>query len=256
MAEDDIARVFPGHVFELRGHLRADSAEPFHVPAVRGLHERVAAANRPRALGDDDDAELGAECVALADGIGDAFEIERNLRNQDRVCPAGDAGVQGDPSGVASHHFDDDDALVGFGSRVQPVDRIGCELHGGVESEAARRPDDVVVDGLGNADDRNPLQVELVRDAERSVAADDDERVEAHLVEGVDDAVRIVDLPVRRIDRILEWVAVIGRAENRAAQPQDAGDVCGVSTRVRDGSSRPSKLSSSPTTLMPACRRT
>ena len=104
----------------------------------------------------------------------------------------------------------------------------------GVETETARRADDVVVDRLRHADDGNAFQVELVRDAERAVAADHDERLQAHLVKRVDDAIRIVDLAFRRVDRILERVAVIGRAEDGPAQAQDAGDV----VRRQDAGSR------------------
>ena len=37
-----------------------------------------------------------------------------------------------------------------------------------------------------------PQLVELVGDGQRAVAADDDQRVEAHLVEHLDDAIRVV----------------------------------------------------------------
>ena len=187
----------------------------------------TAAADRLGAFGDDDDAELRAERLALANRGRDLFGIVGNLRQQDHVGAAGDAGLQRDPAGVAAHHFDDHDALVRFRRRVQPIDRIGRKRHRGIETETARRPDDVVVDGLRHADDGNALQIELVRDAQRSVAADHDERLQAHLVKGVDDAIRIVDLAFGRVDRILERVAVIGRAEDGAAEAQDAGDVLG-----------------------------
>ena len=54
------------------------------------------------------------------------------------------------------------------------------------------RADDVVVDGLGHADERNARLAELVGDGERAVAADDDQRVEPHLVEHLDDALGVV----------------------------------------------------------------
>ena len=78
---------------------------------------------------------------------------------------------------------------------------------------------------FGHADDGDALQVELVRDAERAVAADDDQRVQPHLVERLDHPIRVVDLALGRVDRVLERVAVVGGAEDGAAQPQDAGDV-------------------------------
>jgi hypothetical protein len=73
-----------------------------------------------------------------------------------------------------AHHLDDDDAAVRFGGRVQPIDRFGREADARVETEAARRAVDVVVDRLRDADERDALLVELVRDGERAVAADAD----------------------------------------------------------------------------------
>ena len=69
--------------------------------------------------------------------------------------------------------------------------------------------------------------------AERAVAADDDERVEAELVKVLDDARRVVDLSVARRHGIGERVAAIGGAENRAAEAQNAGDVLGHQARAR-----------------------
>ena len=94
-----------------------------------------------------------------------------------------------------------------------------------VEPEAVRRADDVVVDRLRHADDRHAALAELVRDRQRAVAADDDERAEPHLVEHLDDAIGVVADAFRGRDRIRERIAAVGRAENRAAETQDAGDV-------------------------------
>ena len=98
-------------------------------------------------------------------------------------APPATPRVQRDPAGVAPHHLDDHDAAVGFGGRVQAIDRVGREADRGVEAEAAGRPVDVVVDRLRHADERDALLVELVGDGQRAVAADADERVEPHLLE-------------------------------------------------------------------------
>ena len=87
--------------------------------------------------------------------LGDQGDVERNLRNQNRVGAAGDAGVQRDPAGVAPHHFGHHDPAVRLGRRVQPVDGIGGEGHRRVEAETVGRADDVVVDGLRDADQRD-----------------------------------------------------------------------------------------------------
>ncbi len=119
-------------------------------------------------------------------------EIERNFRDQDRVGATGHTGIEGNPPSVTPHHFDHDDSSMGLGGRVQAIDRIGRKRHGRVETEAVRRADDVVVDGLGHADDGNAATAELVSDGERAVAADDDERAETHLVEHLDASIRVI----------------------------------------------------------------
>ena len=55
--------------------------------------------------------------------------------------------------GVATHHLDDHHAVVALGRRVQPVDRIGRDLHRGVEAEREVGRRQVVVDRLRHADD-------------------------------------------------------------------------------------------------------
>ena len=106
---------------------------------------------------------------------------------------------------------------------MEAVDGFGRERHGRVEAEAARGADDVVVDGLGHAHDRNALQIELVSNGQRPVAADDDERIEAHLLEGLDYAIGIVCLPNR--GRVLEGISLVRGAEDCAPQSEDPGDV-------------------------------
>ena len=181
-----------------------------------------AAALRRRAFRDHDDAEPGTPLVAIADALGHLVEVVRNLRHQDHVGAARHAGVQRDPARVAAHHLDDHDAAMRFGRRVQPIDRVGREAHRGVEAETARGPDDVVVDRLRDADERDPLLVELVRDRECSVAADAHERIEAGLLEHLHDAIGVIEGPLRRRDGFRKRIAAVDRAEDRAAEPEDA----------------------------------
>ena len=135
--------------------------------------------------------------------------------------------MQRDPAGIAPHYLDDHDALVRLGRRVQAVNGQRREVHGRVKAEATGCADNVVVDRLGDTDDGNALQVELVGNAERAVAADHHQGIQAHLVEGVDDLVRVIDLALWGIGGILKRVAVIRGAENGAAESQDAGHVAG-----------------------------
>ena len=164
VTEHDAPRFLAGQRLELGGDECADAAQPFG-DRRRPFRTTTAAAHRLRALGDHDDAEAGAIGVPCLDAFGDLRQIERNLRNQDDVGAAGDAGIEGNPARVAAHDLDDHDAVVRFGGRVQPVDGVGREADRGVEAERVRRFDDVVVDGLGDADERDAALRELVGDA-------------------------------------------------------------------------------------------
>ncbi len=134
---------------------------------------------RRRALGDDDDREAAAALVAAAQVRDDLLDVERPLGHEDRVGAAGDARVRGDPAGVAAHHLDDHHAVVRLGGRVQAVDRVGDDLHGRLEAERHVGAAEVVVDRLRHADDRHAVAVQAQRDAERVLAADRDQRVDA-----------------------------------------------------------------------------
>src|SRR6266545_395924 len=108
---------------------------------------------------------------------------------------------------------------------MQAIDRIGGKADRGVEAETAGRSVDVVVDRLRHADQWYALLVELVRDGQRPIAADADERVESHLLEHLHDTVAIVERAVWRDDRFDERIASIDRGENRAAESKDPRDI-------------------------------
>ena len=115
--------------------------------------------------------------------------------------------------GVATHHLDDECAVVRLGRGVQAVDRLGRDVDRGVEAERVVGGRQVVVDGLGHADDMHAAGEQLGRNAEGVFATDSDERIDAELVEvGRDRLEPAVDL------------GRVGarRAEDRATARQDA----------------------------------
>ena len=115
----------------------------------------------------------GGACSRLAEFV----DVEGDLGDQHRGGAAGDARVGGDPARVAAHHLDDHHPVVALGGGVQSVDRVGRDLDGGVEAERHVGADDVVVDRLRHADDRQSVfLVQPAGDAERAVAADHDQR--------------------------------------------------------------------------------
>ena len=101
-----------------------------------------------RALGDDDDREVRAALVAVRDAVADLVDVERLLGDEDDVGAAGEPGVRRDPARVPAHHLDDHHAVVALGGRVQAVDRVGRDLHRGVEAEREVGGREVVVDRL------------------------------------------------------------------------------------------------------------
>ena len=68
---------------------------------------------------------------------------------------------------------------MGLRRGVQPVDRVGGDLHRGVKAEGALGETDVVVDRLGHADDRHPHLGKLVGTRETALATDHHEPADA-----------------------------------------------------------------------------
>ena len=76
-------------------------------------------------LGHDDDAEELSPLPALEDLTADLIHVEGEFRDEDDVGAAGEAPLDGDPAGVTAHDLDDHDPVMGFGRRVEPVERLG-----------------------------------------------------------------------------------------------------------------------------------
>ena len=105
------------------------------------------------ALRDDHNTEITAAGVAQPNLLRNFLNVERKLGNQDYVRTASHAAVDGNPSRVAPHDFDDHHAIVGLGSSVDAVNSFGHYVDGGVEAEAVISAGKVVVNGLGDAYD-------------------------------------------------------------------------------------------------------
>ena len=129
-------------------------------------------------FGHHDDAEALSSPSAVADGLGDALGIVRDFGNEDHVGPAGDARAQGQPAGPMAHDLDHDDPIVAGGRGMEPVDRLGGDAQGRVETEGDVGPRDVVVDGLGQGDDVEPRLLQPQGVLLGAAAADADDGVE------------------------------------------------------------------------------
>jgi hypothetical protein len=106
-----------------------------------------------------------------------------DLRQQDHVAAAVDAGVQCDPAGVPPHHLEHHDPLVAGGGGVEPVERVGGARDRGIEAEREGGGTQVVVDRLRHAHHRQAVLEQLLGDGERPVAADADEPADGELTD-------------------------------------------------------------------------
>ena len=86
--------------------------------------------------------------------------------------------MQGQPTGVASHHLANNDASVAAGGRMQAIKGIGCGGHGRLEPEGEIGALDIIIDCLGNPDTGDAGFEKRCRATHRPVATDDDQRVE------------------------------------------------------------------------------
>ena len=93
MAEHDVARFLSGFFLQLGRDHGADATKPLEMAAASLLEQGHRAAQWLGAFGDDDDAELRAEALALAQALDDLVNVVADLRNQDDVGAARHTGV-------------------------------------------------------------------------------------------------------------------------------------------------------------------
>ena len=175
---------------------------------------------RDRALGDRQDRELLAALVALLDGRADAVKVVGDLGEQDDVRTRGDTGGERQPADLVAHDFDDEDAAVGGGCRVDLVDGGRRDVDRALVTECEVRAPDIVVDRLRKVDDVEPFLAEEVRGLLGAVAAQDDQAVEAKLVVVLLHGFDLVESVHVRLAHELERLA--GGPDDRAAASQDA----------------------------------
>ena len=174
-------------------------------------------------LGHGDDGEVGAFAGAALHSVADTVDVVGLLGQQDDVCTAGDAGIEGQPAGLVAHDLDAHDAAVAAGGGVDAVDDLSGDVHGGVEAEGDVGAVDVVVDGLGQADDVQTLLGEEVGRLVGAVAAEAEQTVELGVLVGLFHGRDLVDLVLFHHAHQLEGGAL--GSEDGAAQRQDAAEI-------------------------------
>src|SRR5712692_12055676 len=103
------------------------------------------------------------------------LDIEFVLRNDAAIGSAGHGRKHSGETRVTAENFDDHETLVGAGRGAETVDHLNGARDAGAEADAVVSAGDVIVHGLGNADDFEPFFVETNTVAERVVAANGDE---------------------------------------------------------------------------------
>ena len=170
-----------------------------------------------------DDGEVGTLLGAALHRTADAVDVVGHFGQQDDVCAAGDAGIEGQPAGLVAHDLDAHHAAVAACGGVDAVDDVGGDVHSGVEAEGDVGAVDVVVDGLGQADDVQALLREKVGGLVGAVAAQAEQTVELCVLIGLLHGCDLVDLVFFHNAHQLEGGAL--GAQNGAAQRQDAPEV-------------------------------
>ncbi|EKD33862.1 MAG: hypothetical protein ACD_75C02569G0001, partial [uncultured bacterium] len=156
------------------------------------------------------------------------FHVEGNFRDENHIGPAGNAGIQGNPSGVAAHDFDHHDPVMGFRRGMKLIQGFGGGGYRGIEAEGTIRLLQVVVDGFRHTDHRHSLEGEFMGDIETPVAPDGDVAIKAHSVEIPQDLVRYVDylnFSGQILYRSGKRIALTGRAKDRPSGRIDALDI-------------------------------
>src|SRR5438477_10636496 len=106
--------------------------------------------------------------------LADAGDSEGVLRHKHNVSAARYATVSGNPTRVTTHDLYDHHSVMRLRSRVQPINSICNNAHGGIEAERKIRAANVVVDCFGNADERKIVVAPDVQcGRERALAAYD-----------------------------------------------------------------------------------
>ena len=185
------------------------------------------------ALGHRDDGEVGALLSAALYGVADAVDVVGHFGQQDDVRAARDAGVEGQPASLVAHDLDAHHAAVAACSGMDAIDNVGGDVHSGVEAEGDVGAVDVVVDGLGQADDVQPLLREEVGGLVGAVAAEAEQTIKLCVLIGLLHGRDLVDLVLFDHPHQFEGGAL--GAQNGAAQRQDAPEIVLVHLFVVSG---------------------
>ena len=187
----DVARHLP---LEPLAEPRPDVAELGVAPRVRSRLLDVLLASTLRET-DNRVALRGQKALDVLHHPVGSLHRKRNLGNEAHVHASRcQRRVHGNEAGLAAHELDHADAVERrLGLDRGRLDSLLRLLHGSVEPEGFVDVQNVIVDGFGDADDRNlkasfgALGADRVRPGVASVTADDKHHVDPLLLDGIDD---------------------------------------------------------------------
>jgi hypothetical protein len=131
---------------------------------------------RSRAFRSDNHSAKVTGRFARIDYARDFSVIERDFGNQNNIGAPGNTALQRDPSGVTSHHFDDNDTPMTSRRSVQPIQGVHHHINRRIETERGSRRFEIVVDRLRYANAVDPGLLQLLRGHQRPVATNNDQR--------------------------------------------------------------------------------
>src|SRR6267143_58979 len=144
-------------------------------PLVRG---------QARALGYQHDRVAARILVAVvSEQFCEVFDLDSVLGDHAPIGGACHRRQQRGEAGVAAEDLDHEKALVRTRRRAQAVRELDRPRHAGAEADAVVGPEDVVVHRLRNGDDIHALVVQPFAVAERVVAPDRNQDVDADVLE-------------------------------------------------------------------------
>src|SRR5438876_1706704 len=180
---------FGGEVTHFFGNDIANAAEFFVAVGVGAFaFENHFAAFEHGAFGDEHDGVAAGILLAVGDQqLGKMLDIKLEFRDDTTISGAGHGRKHGGKTGVAAKDFENHEAFVRAGGSAQAVDHLNGAGDAGAEANAIVRARDVVVHGLGNADDLEALFVETNAVAEGIVTTDGNESVDSEPGEILED---------------------------------------------------------------------
>ena len=130
--------------------------------------------------------------MSLANRFRYLVDIERPLRNENRIGTACDSAVQRDPACIPPHDLDDHDAVVRLGRSMHAVNRFAHNVASRIESERVVGAPQVIVDRFRNANYVHTLFMQFLGDRQRVIASNGDQSIDLVSLDGADATIKSV----------------------------------------------------------------